>query len=80
VTWTSSDETVLTVAPDAENPNVGDVTPVGEGQATVTVAITNDDGTPVLEADGVTPFPIPTPVALTVGPGAAVGDALVLSE
>ena len=32
-----------------------------------------------LEADGVTPFPDPAAVTLTVTPGAAVGDSLVLS-
>jgi hypothetical protein len=79
VTFTSSDETVATVATDATNGLVGDITPVAEGTADIGVTLANADGSPVLEADGTTPFPVPTAVTVTVGAGAAVGDALTLS-
>lgn len=38
-----------------------------------TSALTGPAGAPLFEADGVTPFPQPAPVAITVDPGAAVG-------
>lgn len=79
VTFVSDNTAVVTVAPDATNPLVGDITTVAEGVANVSATIANDDGTPVLEADGVTPFPAPDAVALTVSAGAAVGEKLVLS-
>ena len=62
------------------DPVTGKVTPVAEGTFNVTVApFTYPDGTPVLEADGVTPFPVPAPAAVTVSAGAAVAASLVLS-
>lgn len=79
VTFTSDNTAVVTVATDASNPLMGDITPVAEGTANIGATLANDDGSPVLEADGVTPFPTPATVAVTVGPGAAVGDSLVLS-
>lgn len=79
VTFTSSDETVVTVATDGANPLQGDVSVLAEGTSDLGATIAYADGTPVLEADGVTPFPDPAPVTVTVGPGPAVGDALVLS-
>ena len=79
VTFTSSDETVVTVATDANAPLQGDVTVLAEGTSDLGATIAYADGTPVLEADGVTPFPVPTAVTVTVAAGAAAGDALVLS-
>jgi hypothetical protein len=79
VTFTSSDETVVTVATDGTNPLQGDVSVLAEGTSDLGATIAYADGTPVLEADGVTPFPTPEPVPVTVGAGAATGDALVLS-
>ena len=73
-TFSSDTLSVATV-----DPTTGAVTPVGEGTATISVSLAYPDGSPVLEADGVTPFPVPAPVTVTVGPGAAVGDSLVLS-
>ena len=79
VTFASDNEAVATVATDGTNPLQGDVTVVGEGSANLSASLAYADGTPVLEADGVTPFPAPASVAVTVSAGAAVGDALVLS-
>lgn len=79
VSFASDNEAVATIAVGATNPLVGDITPVAEGTANISATLANADGTPVLEADGVTPFPTPAPVAVTVGAGAAVGDSLVLS-
>jgi hypothetical protein len=75
VTFTSDNAAVATVGTG----NPAAVTPVAEGTANIGATIAYPDGTAVLEADGVTPFPTPATVAVTVGPGAAVGDALVLS-
>jgi hypothetical protein len=79
VTYSSDNTSVVTIANDATNPLQGDVTVVAEGTANIGATITNADGTPVLEADGVTPFPSIASVQVTVGPGAAVGGSLVLS-
>ena len=78
-TFTSSDPAVATVAASAADALVGDVTVLTEGTSDLGATFAYSDGTPVLEADGVTPFPDPAPVTVTVGPGPAVGDALVLS-
>lgn len=79
VTFVSDNASAATVATDATNPLQGDITPTGVGVANISATLAYADGTPVLEADGVTPFPVPAPVAVTVSAGAAVGDALVLS-
>jgi hypothetical protein len=79
VTFSSDTPTVATIATDSSNPLQGDVTPVGEGTANLSATLAYEDGSPVLEADGVTPFPQPGAVAVTVSAGAAVGDALSLS-
>lgn len=79
VTFASDNESVVTVATDPANPLQGDVTVVGMGSANLSASLANADGSPVLEADGVTPFPVPAPVAVTVSAGPAVGDSLVLS-
>lgn len=71
VAFASDNPAALTV--DAAT---GKLTVVGEGVANVSLTITNPDGSPFLEADGVTPFPVDAPVAVTVNPGAAVGDQL----
>jgi hypothetical protein len=78
-TFTSSDPAVATIAANPANPNVGDITPVAEGSTDIGVTLANADGSPVLEADGSTPFPTPAAVTVTVGAGAAVGDSLTLS-
>jgi hypothetical protein len=78
-TFTSDNESVATVAADASNPYQADITPVAEGTANIGATLAYPDGSAVFEADGVTPFPDPASVEVTVGPGAAVGDALVLS-
>jgi hypothetical protein len=78
VTFTSDNDAVATVVADASSPLQGDITPVAEGSANIGATIADDQGNPVLEPDGVTPFSVAS-VAVTVGPGAAVGAALVLS-
>jgi hypothetical protein len=79
VTFASDNDAVATVANDASNAMVGDITPVAEGTANISATLTAADGTPLTEADGTTPFPTPDAVAVTVSAGAAVGDSLVLS-
>ena len=79
VTFTSDNTAAATVATDATNPLQGDITPVAVGSANIGATFAYADGTPVLEADGVTAFPTPAPAAVTVSAGAATGDALVLS-
>jgi hypothetical protein len=79
VTFVSDTPAVATIANDSSNPLQGDITVVAEGVANISATIAYADGSPVLEADGVTPFPVPAPVAITVSAGPAVGDALVLS-
>lgn len=74
VAYTSDNEAVATV-----DPTSGAITPVAEGTANIGATLTAADGSPLLEADGVTPFPAPATVAVTVSAGAAVGDALTLS-
>jgi hypothetical protein len=75
ISFTSSDETVLTVAADATNPLQVDITPVGLGTASITAS---SNGT-ALEADGVTPIPDAAPVSVTVSAGAAAGESFTLS-
>jgi len=79
VTFASDNDAVATIATDSANPLQGDVTPVAEGTANLSATLAYADGSPVLEADGVTPFPQPGSVQVTVNAGAAVGDALSLS-
>ncbi len=80
VAFTTDDPAVATVATDAANPLQGDITPVGAGTVNIGVdALVDTAGATLVEADGVTPFPVPSPQALTVNPGAAVGDRLALS-
>ena len=78
----SSDTSVLTAADAAAGSTVGGFTaalvPLVEGSADISVAeLTNSDGSPVLLADGVTPFPLPAAVTVTVTAGVAA--ALTLS-
>lgn len=73
--FASSDESVVTVAADADDPNKCDITPVGEGSADVSVS---SNGT-AFEADGTTPIADPDPVTVTVSAGAAAGESFVLS-
>lgn len=74
VTFTSDNPAVLTIDPAS-----GQVTAVAEGTANVGATIAYPDGSAVLEADGVTPFPPIDSVAVTVSAGAAVGATLSLS-
>ena len=74
VTFAIDNTAVATIDPAS-----GAITPVAEGTANVSATIAYPDGSEVFEADGVTPFPVPSPVAITVSAGAAVGDALSLS-
>jgi hypothetical protein len=76
VTFTSSDDTIATVAPDSSNPLQGDITPVGVG--TVQIGATFN-GT-ALESDGATPIADPDAVSVEIDPGAAVGARISLSE
>ena len=74
VTYASDNPAAATI-----DPTSGAFSLLTEGSGNATATIANADGTPVLEADGVTPFPTPAPAPFTVGPGAAVGEALALS-
>jgi hypothetical protein len=73
VTYVSDNPAVATV-----DPTSGKVAPVAEGTANISATIADAAGQPILEPDGVTPFSV-QPVAVTVGPGAAVGAGLSLS-
>jgi hypothetical protein len=64
IAYTSSDETIATIANDATDPLQGDLTILQAGQITVDAAVSG-----VTEADG-TPFP-DAQVTLTLDPGAA---------
>lgn len=79
VTYSSDNPGVVTIANDPANPTQGDVTVVAIGTANLSASLADASGNPLFEADGVTPFPAPAAVAVSVGPGAAVGDTLVLS-
>lgn len=78
-TFTSDNPAALTVAPDPTNALQGDLTPVAEGTANVGVTLANADGSPLLEADGTTPWAPVDAVAVTVTPGAAVGARLTVT-
>lgn len=79
VNFTSSDDTVLTVAADAANALQGDLTPVIVGTGvTISAQPVDADGQPLLEADGTTPFPTVTSDAIDVNPGAAAGERLTV--
>jgi hypothetical protein len=76
VAFSSSDETVLTVAADPENPLQADITPVGLGTATVAATFNGS------AMDANTNQPIADPPAsdpITVSAGPAAGAAFVLS-
>lgn len=60
VTFSSDDAAVATVDPAS-----GAIVPVSIGAFNLSAAVTNSDGTPTLEPDGVTPFS-PAPLDLTV--------------
>ena len=65
VTFSSDNEAVDTV-----DPSSGLVTRLALGSANISANVTNGDGSPLLEDDGVTPFNQPAPVAddVTAGP------------
>lgn len=73
ITYGTSDEAVATID------SSGSITPVGAGTVALSVDIANADGSPVLEADGVTPFN-PAPVSVEVDPGAAVGARIAVTD
>ena len=64
-TFSSDNEAVDTV-----DPSSGLVTRLALGSANISANVTNGDGSPLLEDDGVTPFNQPAPVAddVTAGP------------
>ena len=60
------------MAGSADGEWVAQLTPVAAGVANVGVApLANSDGSPVLEADGVTPFVLPAAEEITVTAGPA---------
>ena len=74
--WASDNPAVLTV--DASS---GAITPLTIGSANVSVTLTDSvTGGPLLLSDGVTPFPTPAPVAVTVTAGPAVAAVITVSE
>jgi hypothetical protein len=83
----ASDNAALTVgAPTtAADPTTGKqvvtvaLTPASVGVANVSVAPTDANGAAILEPDGVTPIPAPSPVQVTVDPGAPAGARLTTS-
>ena len=81
VTFVSDTPSVLTVGATTDDTADAGIsaalTPVATGTANISVTVTNASGTPLLEADGTTPFTVPAPVAVTVGAGPA--SELVLS-
>lgn len=84
-TFASDTDSVLTVgAAEATTDGAGNatisapLTPVALGTANVSLAsVTDANGNPLLEIDGVTPIPLPAAVEVTVSAGAA--DAFSLS-
>lgn len=72
VVWSGDDDSVAMVDADT-----GKITPVVEGQFTLSVAF-NDSSTggSLMLPDGVTPFPVPEPTQIQVVAGAAVGAEL----
>ena len=77
LTWSSDDNgAVVTLTPSADTRSCV-FAAVAPGTANISVTVTNASGTPLLEADGTTPFTVPAPVAVTVGAGPA--SELVLS-
>lgn len=70
VSFGSTDPNVATV-----DPATAKITPVAEGAAQLTVTITDANGNPLMEPDGVTPFAAP-PADFQIVAGAAVGAGL----
>ena len=68
-TFSSDNEAVDTV-----DPSSGLVTRLALGSANISANVTNGDGSPLLEDDGVTPFNQPAPVAddVTAGPATQI--------
>lgn len=80
VVFTSDNPTVATVATDTVNPLQVDVTILSAGTTNVGCSpLVDTSGNPLMEADGVTPFPAVASQALVVNPGAAVGERLTLA-
>lgn len=73
VAYAGDNDAVATV--DAAS---GKITPVAVGTFDASATVTNADGTPTLEPDGVTPF-APAPVSVTVDPGAAASAVLTVT-
>lgn len=56
------------------------LTPGTEGTANIGVdAFVDTSGNPITEADGTTPFPVPSPASVTVNPGAAAEAVLTVN-
>jgi hypothetical protein len=80
VVFSSDNEAVLTVAATADNPLVGAITVVGEGDANISASVNGADGNPLtVAADGTTPFAQAGAVAVHVDPGQAVGDRITVA-
>jgi hypothetical protein len=75
VSFSSDTPSVLTIETDANNPWQGDITPVSEGTANISATLSG-----AFLADGVTPIPNPSPVAVTVGAGPAAEATLTVAE
>lgn len=75
VTFTSDNAAVATITTDPANPLQGNISPTGVGTVMIGATIGGATG-----PDGTTPLPNPDPVALTVNPGAAVGERLTVGE
>lgn len=73
VAYASDNAAVATV--DA---TTGKITEVLAGTFNASATVTNADGTPTLEPDGVTPFS-PAAVNITVTPGAAAADVFTVT-
>ena len=81
VSFSTSDTTVATIAPDAANPLQGDITLVAEGTVTFSGTVANTSGAPLVDADGTTPFVQPAAsAAYTVGAGQTTEGTLALSQ
>ena len=84
-TATSDNPAVLTVGagvPGVDANGIANIqfplTEVAEGTANLSAAATAADGSPLLGPDGVTPIPVPDPVAVTVNPGAAAAEVFTV--
>jgi len=75
VAFTSSNEAVATIAPSPENPLVGNITILDEGDTDIGATVSDADGNPLKDAEGNDWAPIAS-TSVHVDPGAAVGARL----